>query len=123
MKPWQVILLLAYCTGLSLGQILFKKAAISLHAEARSKVLLVAVASNGTLWSAVLLYAGLTGLWVYILSVTDLSKAYPFHALTLALTPLLASRLFDERLSPSFYIGLAAILLGLCLIAWDGPKA
>ncbi|HET7836857.1 MAG TPA: EamA family transporter, partial [Variovorax sp.] len=74
--------------------------------------------TNLPLVAAVLLYAGLTALWVYILSITDLSKAYPFHALTMVMTPLLAARFFDEKLNVSFYLGLAAILVGIFVIAW-----
>ena len=53
-----------------------------------------------------------------LLSITDLSKAYPFHALTMVMTPLLASHFFGEKLNGSFYLGLAAILIGIFVIAW-----
>ena len=118
MRAWQIVLLLGYSLGIAVGQLLFKQAAVSLRASAEPQPLLWSALTNGPLVSAVLLYAGLTALWVYILSITDLSKAYPFHALTLVLTPLLATRLFGEKLNGSFYIGLAAILAGVFIIAW-----
>lgn len=117
MRPWQVILLLGYCLGMALGQLLFKQAAITLRANAGGDSLVWQVLTNTHLVAAVLLYAALTALWVYILSITELSKAYPFNALPLVLTPLLASRLFDERLNTSFYLGMGAILIGVFLIA------
>ena len=117
MRPWQVILLLGYSLGLALGQLLFKQAALTLRASDSGTHVLWHALTNLHLVGAVVLYAGLTALWVYILSITELSKAYPFHALTLVLTPLMASRLFDERLNTSFYLGLGAILIGVFLIA------
>ena len=41
---------------------------------------------NGYFFVAVILYAALTVLWVWILSFTPLSRAYPFVALAFALT-------------------------------------
>jgi drug/metabolite transporter (DMT)-like permease len=118
MRLWQVILLLGYSLGIALGQLLFKQAAINLRGGDGTTPFLWSALTNLHLVAAVALYAALTALWVYILSITDLSKAYPFHALTLVLTPLLAARLFDERLNASFYVGLAAILVGVFVIAW-----
>lgn len=119
MRIWQVILLVGYAVGIALGQLLFKQAALTLRgATSDGSSFLWSALTNVYLVSAVLLYGALTALWVYILSITDLSKAYPFHALTMVLTPLLAVRLFDERLNASFYLGMAAILVGIFVIAW-----
>lgn len=120
MRIWQVILLVGYAVGIALGQLLFKQAALTLRggAAGEGSSFLWSALTNVYLVSAVLLYGGLTALWVYILSITDLSKAYPFHALTMVLTPLLAVRLFDERLNTSFYVGMGAILVGIFVIAW-----
>ncbi|MBS0340807.1 MAG: hypothetical protein JSS56_09790 [Proteobacteria bacterium] len=123
MRIWQIILLLGYSIGIAGGQLLFKQAAVTLRSggDAPTPFIWSAI-TNVPLVCAVLLYAALTGLWVYILSITDLSKAYPFHALTLVLTPMLAARLFNEKLNGSFYIGLAAILVGIFFIAWGADS-
>jgi drug/metabolite transporter (DMT)-like permease len=120
MKPWQVMLLVGYCCALSCGQLLFKHAALRLGSDRLVKPLWLAVATNVPLICALTLYVALTGLWVYILTVTDLSRAYVFNALCLVLTPLMAQRLFGEVLDTRFFIGLAAIVFGLCVIAWGG---
>ncbi|SFL87593.1 EamA family transporter [Variovorax sp. OV329] len=122
MRPWQVILLVGYTVGIALGQLLFKQAAVTLKARESTSQFVWMLMTNAPLVCAVLLYAGLTALWVYILSITDLSKAYPFHALTMVLTPLLAARLFDEKLNGYFYVGLAAILVGIFFIAWGSES-
>ena len=118
MRLWQVILLVGYTVGIAIGQLLFKQAAVTIRGRESTSQFLWMLMTNGPLVLAVVLYAALTALWVYILSITDLSKAYPFHALTMVLTPLLAARLFGERLNGFFYLGLAAILVGIFFIAW-----
>lgn len=120
MNLGQVLLLMAYAMGLSLGQLLFKHAALRLEADRLAMPLWRAVLVNYSLFGALVLYAALTGLWVFILTRTELSKAYPFIALTLVITPLLASRLFGETLSGSYFFGLAAIVLGLIVISSAG---
>jgi drug/metabolite transporter (DMT)-like permease len=124
MRVWQFALLIAYSAGMALGQVLFKQAAISLRAgRAAGRPLLLEVVMNLPLLGALALYGGLTALWVYILTFTELSKAYPFVALAFVLAPLAAQRLFGEVLRPSFFVGLAAIVIGLIVIGWEstGP--
>lgn len=53
---------------------------------------------NGYFFVALILYARLTVLWVWILSYTPLSRAYPFLALAFALTPALGCLVFAEPL-------------------------
>jgi drug/metabolite transporter (DMT)-like permease len=62
-------------------------------------------------------YAGFALLWVWILSFTPLSRAYPFVALAFALTPLLAGSLFGETISLRLIIGLLLILGGLFFVS------
>ena len=66
---------------------------------------------------ALLLYAGFAILWVWILSFTPLSRAYPFVALAFALTPLLGGVFFAEPLSLRLLLGILFILAGLLLVA------
>ncbi len=53
---------------------------------------------NGYFFVALILYARLTVLWVWILSFTPLSRTYPFLALAFALTPALGCLVFAEPL-------------------------
>ena len=66
---------------------------------------------------AVLLYAALSVLWVWLLTFTPLSRAYPFVALAFALTPLLGIFIFGEPFSTRLAIGIALILCGLLFVA------
>jgi multidrug transporter EmrE-like cation transporter len=119
MRIWQVALLVGYSTGMAVGQLLFKQAAITLRVPGKTYVqLLVAVGTNVPLLAALTLYGGLTALWVYILTIMELSKAYPFVALAFVLTPMMANFVFNEPLAPSYFVGLTAIVAGLLIITW-----
>ena len=114
----QIFLLTAYAGGMSAGQLLFKMAANSYGtANVGTGERLLALFCNPYFLSALVLYAGFALLWVWILSFTPLSRAYPFVALAFALTPLLAGSLFGETISLRLIIGLLLILGGLFFVS------
>ena len=114
----QILLLTAYAGGMSAGQLLFKMAANSYGtANVGTGERLLVLFCNLYFLSALVLYAGFALLWVWILSFTPLSRAYPFVALAFVLTPLLAGSLFGETISPRLIIGLLLILGGLFFVA------
>jgi drug/metabolite transporter (DMT)-like permease len=114
----QILLLTAYAGGMSAGQLLFKMAANSYGtADVGGVGRLLALCYNLYFLSALVLYAGFALLWVWILSFTPLSRAYPFVALAFALTPLLAGSLFGETISLRLIIGLLLILGGLFFVS------
>jgi drug/metabolite transporter (DMT)-like permease len=113
----QIMLLTAYAIGMSGGQILFKMAAIrSGAADGTAGERLLGLLHNLYFLSALALYAGFAVLWVWILSFTPLSRAYPFVALAFALTPLLAGSLFGETISLRLITGLLLIVCGLFFV-------
>jgi drug/metabolite transporter (DMT)-like permease len=114
----QLLLLTAYAIGMSGGQLLFKIAAMR-PAIAQGTALdrLLGLSQNIPFLLALLLYAGFAVLWVWILSFTPLSRAYPFVALAFALTPLLGGLLFAEPISLRLLLGILLILAGLLLVA------
>ncbi len=114
---WQVLLLVAYAAGMSGGQILFKMAALRYGAGGGGLAdRLLGLASNVYFICALVLYAGYAILWVWILSFTPLSRAYPFVALAFALTPLLGGLLFGDAISFRLIAGIVFILCGLFLV-------
>jgi len=113
----QIVLLTAYAVGMSGGQILFKMAAIRAGAaDGTAGERLLGLLHNLYFLSALALYAGFAVLWVWILSFTPLSRAYPFVALAFALTPLLAGSLFGETISLRLITGLLLIVCGLFFV-------
>jgi drug/metabolite transporter (DMT)-like permease len=113
----QIAVLCAYAVGMAGGQMLFKLAALRVAADGPIAERAVALLQNGYFLAALVAYFVLAILWVWILSVTPLSRAYPFVALAFAITPILGGILFGEPLSLRLAAGIAVILCGLLLVA------
>jgi drug/metabolite transporter (DMT)-like permease len=111
----QIALLTAYSIGMSGGQVLFKLAAVQLNGTTGERML--ALVYNLYFLGALVLYAALSVFWVWILTFTPLSRAYPFVALAFALTPALGAWLFGETVSLRLMIGMMLILCGLFFVA------
>jgi drug/metabolite transporter (DMT)-like permease len=112
----QILLLMVYAAGMSGGQVLFKMAALRYVAEGGVGERLLGLVCNIYFVTALVFYAGYAILWVWILSFTPLSRAYPFVALAFALTPLLGAMLFVETISLQLIVGLLFILCGLFIV-------
>jgi drug/metabolite transporter (DMT)-like permease len=113
----QIALLAGYAIGMAGGQLLFKTAALQLPGEGPLANRLFSLSHNAFFLGAVALYAALSVLWVWVLTFTPLSRAYPFVAIAFALTPVLGALVFAEPLSARLLIGLAVIVGGLYLVA------
>lgn len=111
----QILLLIVYALGMAAGQLLFKSAAIQ-HGADGAGARLTSLVQNGYFISAVALYAALAVFWVWLLTFTPLSRAYPFVALAFALTPVFAGLLFGEAISVRLWFGLLLILAGLFFV-------
>jgi drug/metabolite transporter (DMT)-like permease len=112
----QIALLGAYAAGMAGGQLLFKMAAQRVVLSGTLGERLIDLAGNGCFFGAFALYCALALLWVWILTFTPLSRAYPFVALAFAITPLLGGWLFSEPINLRLGLGIVAIVCGLLLI-------
>lgn len=102
---------LACVLCISIGQLLFKKAAAALP----TSFSLLGLLANGWLWSALILY-GLTTLgWVWILRHAPLHLAYPFMGLAFLIVPTLAWLFLGEPLHWRTLAGGALIMAGVAL--------
>ncbi len=113
----QIALLIAYAGGMAGGQLLFKMAALTGPTDGPLVERLSAMMLNGFFAAAVLFYAALTVLWVWILNFTPLSRAYVFVAVAFAVTPLLGAVVFAEPISARLVIGIVLIFCGLLFVA------
>lgn len=113
----QIVILCAYAFGMAGGQILFKLAALRVSTERPLTEGVFALLQNGYFLSALAGYFALALIWVWILSFTPLSRAYPFVALAFALTPILSGMFLAEPLTTRLIIGIAVTLCGLLLVA------
>jgi len=113
----QIALLLAYSVGMAGGQVLFKSAALRYAADSPLPERMFSIVANVYFLGAIALYVVLTVLWVWILTFTPLSRAYPFVALAFAVTPLLGGLVFGEPIGTRLILGISLILGGLLLVA------
>ena len=104
-----VLLTLLCVAGIACGQVLFKKGAQSLGADAGLTGLLF----NSWILVALIIYGAATLLWIHVLRETALSVAYPLFALTFIIVPLLASILLNEPLQSKTLIGGVLIIVGV----------
>ncbi len=112
----QIALLVAYAAGMVGGQILFKMAALRAPIEGPLGERLPGLMLNWYFAAAVVLYAVLSVLWVWVLTFTPLSRAYVFVALAFAITPLLGGWLFAEPISARLVVGVVLICVGLLFV-------
>ena len=119
----QIFQLIGFACLMSLGQILFKKTAISLsetlNAEDSYGLIegIIRALHIPWLYLALSIYAIATIFWLYILQRIPLPLAYPFSALAMVIVPILATYLFGDRLTFSYWIGVLLIFSGIIVIA------
>jgi len=109
---------------MSLGQVLFKKTALTLSLTMASQENplgliegIIKALSVPWLYMALCIYAMATVCWLYILQRVPLSLAYPFSALAMVIVPIIAIYLFGEKLNWSYWIGVFFIFTGIIIIA------
>jgi drug/metabolite transporter (DMT)-like permease len=116
MRLIEIAALTGYALGMALGQILFKLAALRVPAELIWQRKLAKLLWIPYFWAALAVYVALTVVWVYLLTLVPLSRAYAFVALAFVLVPFAAAALFGEPLTFRYLLGLLAIVAGLVLI-------
>jgi drug/metabolite transporter (DMT)-like permease len=112
----QILLLAAYAAGMAGGQLLFKLAAQRLTPGTSLGERLIELSGNAWFLAAFALYCALALAWVWILTFTPLSRAYPFVALAFAITPLLGAWVFAEPIGGRLVVGILVIAVGLFLV-------
>ena len=102
--------------GISLGQILFKKAAGAITDATQWQHWVF----NGWLVAALVLYGITTLVWIWVLRHAPLHLAYPFMALAFLIVPCLGWLFLGEALRWPTLAGGLLILLGIALAARAG---
>ena len=115
----QIIQLISFALLMSLGQILFKKTALSLSSTNTLSLIdtFLKALTSPWLYMALITYGLATICWLYILQRVPLTIAYPFSALAMCIVPVIAIILFGERINASYWIGLSLIIIGIITIA------
>lgn len=119
MKISNILILMVYSFGMAAGQLMFKAASTNTDSSS-NQGFLYGLATNFWFLGAVALYATLTVMWVWILTLVPLSRAYPFVIVAFAITPLGAAYFFSEPLNGHYFLGLSVTLLGLVILLFSG---
>ncbi|MDB3954935.1 EamA family transporter [Alphaproteobacteria bacterium] len=115
----QILQLVSFAMLMSIGQVLFKKTAVSMSTNEALSLFdgLIKAISTPWFYLALSVYALATVFWLYLLQRIPLSLAYPFSALAMLIVPILAMYLFGERVNLSYWLGLTFIILGIIIVA------
>jgi undecaprenyl phosphate-alpha-L-ara4N flippase subunit ArnE len=114
MSPRLLLLTLLCVALLTVGQMLFKVAAMQWRIDGWSWVTLRTFLSPSLLL-ALIVYALATVLWVFILRSVPLTAAFPLYALVFIVVPLAAHFSLGEAVSWNTFIGGAIIVLGVAI--------
>ena len=106
--PWVL-----FCITLNaIGQVLFK---IARSAQPDGSIL--SMFFQGETWAAFVIYGSSAVCWLWILSRTELSLAYPLLSLTLPIVVGLSALLFAEPISMMRWAGVGVIVVGVSLLS------
>lgn len=113
MTPFLTTVTVLCVLGISLGQMLFKKAAQSIP----DATVWQAWIFNGWLVTALVLYGITTLVWIWVLRNAPLHLAYPFMGLAFLIVPCLGWMFLNEPIRWPTILGGALILLGIAIAA------
>ena len=111
MSAWRYLMVFTCVVLISLGQVLFKYAAL----DSNRREGLLGLLLNKYLIVAGFVYIAATLLWVWQLKFVPLNRAYPVFAVAFIIVPFCSWLLFRERVSIPYMIGVMFIILGVAL--------
>ena len=120
---FQTLQLISFALLMSLGQVLFKKTALTIsHINEQKQVLglfegVIAALMTPWLYFALIVYGTATIFWLYLLQRIPLSVAYPFGAIAMVLVPIFSVYLFGDKLNINYWFGMTFIIIGISIIA------
>lgn len=115
MTVLQVVLLVLCVVGVAAGQIFFKLGAVALAGKSFGQTV-ASLLFNPYILAGLTIYGLSTALWIWLLRVVPLNRAYPFMAFAFVLVPLAGWFFLGERVDLKYSIGVALVLAGLLVI-------
>lgn len=111
MSAYRYLMVLMCVVLISVGQVLFKYAALNSNKQQG----LLALIFNKYLIVAGVVYAAATLLWVWQLKFVPLNRAYPVFAAAFIIVPCFSWLLFRERVTLPYVFGVMFIIFGVAL--------
>ncbi len=78
---------------------------------------LIAAAGSPLIWVGLTIYGLSVAMWLWVLSKTDLSVAYPFVGVSFLVTMMFGIFLLNENVTPARIAGTLLIACGCVLVA------
>lgn len=119
MKTREAALWLAYLVFDTASQLAFKWASEATGASSIDLGWLQRMLRAPGLWLGIVCYLGTLFVWLRILERTELSRAFPMSGLAYITVPILAIVLFGESLTFIEVVGIAAICVGVVMLATE----
>ena len=107
--------LLSFPAIMSVGQIMFREAAVKFSGKPIT-VLLLGLIRTPLFHCAIAFYVVATAVWVWLLSRYPLAIAYPIAVMAVVFTPLIYKAFFHQQLPNSYWFGLCLIIAGVLII-------
>ena len=117
------VLLILLSIGIAVGgQILLKLGMnkigpININSASSLGHFFIGIFKSPTVLVGLFLYAISAAIWLVVISVVDLSFAYPFIGLTYVLILIVSKFLLKEQVNPIRWIGAAIITIGVVVIS------
>lgn len=121
MNPTNTLILCAVA-GVIAGQLCLKSGMSKIGKIDRSSTkliskLIVEVLREPKVVWGLSFYVSSSILWIYILSFTDLSYAFPFLSIAYVGVPTMASLLLKEKIPTKQWMGIVLVVSGILLVA------
>jgi drug/metabolite transporter (DMT)-like permease len=119
MKPALLATILGTVCLSAVAQVALKVGTRSLSYSAGKGLpaVILSVASSPFIWLGLGIYGASVLAWLWVLSKTDVSVAYPFVGISFVLTAVMGAVLLQENVSPLRIAGTALVIFGCILIA------
>jgi len=119
MKPALLATILGTVCLSAVAQVALKIGTRSLATSAGKGLpaVILSVASSPFIWLGLGIYGASVLAWLWVLSKTDVSVAYPFVGISFVLTAVMGAVLLHENVSPLRIAGTALVIFGCILIA------
>ena len=105
---------------LTVGQVLFKKAASIVGAGQAPMEFIVALLQTGAFWLAMVIYGLATLLWIHMLTKYNLSTTHGLLALSYIAVPVIGMLWLGEPFKVSVVIAIGFILVGVGILVSTG---
>ncbi|MDE6296760.1 MAG: EamA family transporter [Muribaculaceae bacterium] len=110
-------LMLVQCLMLALGQLTLKEALQRMPAFEWSRSFWLSLMSNWMFPVCGLFFAGASLLWMYVLKLYPLNKAYPLASISYVIAMICAVIFMHEEVPLTRWIGVALIMAGCFIVA------